>query len=514
MKSFKYLMFSGLAVLCIQAMAQSSSAYFNGPFGYYKDALLFSQTSNNYGSTARMQGIGGTQISLGADISSAASNPAGLGFFNRSVVSFTPSMNFQSTNSTYLGAQYGSFRNNFNIGNVGVVLNSNKGDYTDEKFKGGSFAISFSRSNNFNNDFFYQGRNGVSVIDQVLVDAGTDEPALLSKMPYSAYKNFLIDPVYDQNTDELLGYDSFVLGSPLQSEDVRTNGSQGQLNFAWGGNYNDRIYFGGGIGLTSVNYQIIRTYREQLFLYQDDQGNDQIDDWIDYTQFRDELSVTGSGINANVGIIVRPVDFITIGASYISPTYYSLEDESGFVQSTRWNNVELDNGDILNNESYSSDIVINQYNLKTPPKFNLGATVFLGKNGFISGDVEFVDFTNSQLRSSDFIEAEDNKSINDLYRNVVNYKVGSEFRVDNFRIRGGYAFFGDPYDDGDLFDESRRNISFGVGYRSRDYFVDLAFVNSKTNELYGSYLPLDGAQNSADIELMTNTVSATVGFNF
>jgi hypothetical protein len=84
MKMRYYIAVVGL-LLAISGMAQ--------PLGYYNDALIFSQT-NAFGSTARIQGIGGAQVSLGGDLSSAGVNPAGLGFYNKSAFSFTPSVNF------------------------------------------------------------------------------------------------------------------------------------------------------------------------------------------------------------------------------------------------------------------------------------------------------------------------------------------------------------------------------------------------------------------------------------
>ncbi len=57
--------------------------YSEAQIGYFNEALLFSQT--NFGSTSRMQAIGGAQVALGGDLSLANANPAGLGFFNRNV---------------------------------------------------------------------------------------------------------------------------------------------------------------------------------------------------------------------------------------------------------------------------------------------------------------------------------------------------------------------------------------------------------------------------------------------
>src|SRR5690606_21811866 len=67
---------------CVKASAQMVP----GAYDYHELALLFSQY--NYKGTARIQGIGGAQVSLGGDLSSALSNPAGLGFYNRSEFSF------------------------------------------------------------------------------------------------------------------------------------------------------------------------------------------------------------------------------------------------------------------------------------------------------------------------------------------------------------------------------------------------------------------------------------------
>ena len=55
-------------------------------YGYYNDISRFSHSFS--GGSARIQGLGDAQTSLGGDISSISGNPAGLGFFNKSVLSF------------------------------------------------------------------------------------------------------------------------------------------------------------------------------------------------------------------------------------------------------------------------------------------------------------------------------------------------------------------------------------------------------------------------------------------
>jgi len=50
--------------------------------GYFEDAYRFSKTTP--AGSARIVAVGGTQWSLGGDVSNLAGNPAGLGFFRSS----------------------------------------------------------------------------------------------------------------------------------------------------------------------------------------------------------------------------------------------------------------------------------------------------------------------------------------------------------------------------------------------------------------------------------------------
>ena len=72
------------------------------PGGIIKMRSCLARRAPNYGSSARVQGFGGASASLGGDISVAGVNPAGIGFFNRSVFSVTPGMNFHNADASYL----------------------------------------------------------------------------------------------------------------------------------------------------------------------------------------------------------------------------------------------------------------------------------------------------------------------------------------------------------------------------------------------------------------------------
>ena len=518
---FKLNLFSLLMVCLV------SSASAQGPFGYYNDALLFSRT--NFGGTARMQAIGGAQVSLGGDQSSATSNPAGLGFYNKSEFAFTPALNFHNADASYFGDNTSSFRTNFNFAHLGVVLNYSQPNTTDHKFRGGSFAITFNRTNNFQSEVEYQGLNSNnSITDSFVENAGTLDPSLLGGFEAVAYNQFLIDrtdgfAVLDNGLVTLVeddpaygGYTSLVgnfYGSlPRQSESIRTRGGQNQINIAWGGNYMDRLYFGGGLGIATVDYRRTRTYVEDNFTFDD--GNP--DDILTNLTIEDELTVTGAGVNLTLGLIARPLDFMTLGVSYVSPTFYALEEESSFDFTTVWNEFYAyqlpDDTVSLGFISQQSDLFTSNYNLRTPAKLNFGTTIFLGKQGFLTGDVEFVDYSTAEIRTNDFQERADNQEILALYNSVVNYRLGAEFRFDAIRLRGGYAYQADPFKNPNI-DRSVQNLSFGLGYRNKDYFLDFTIVNSRTNNQFSPYFTFDDTP-VAEVEQVTTNALLTFGVNF
>ena len=455
-------------------------------------------------------------------------NPTG----GRSVFTISPSLDFHSSNSVYFGQQSNSFSNKFNFSQLGVAFNKGKGDLTTEKFKGGTFAISLTRKNNFNNEFMYDGINTQnSITDSFVQRAGNAFPDQLNSLLFTAYDHFLIDEAdYDDPNDYTFngsyispnipgtvdGYSSLV-GSfyqslPRQNEVVRTSGGQYQMDLAWGGNYDDKLYFGGGIGILSVDYSIVKTYTESEFRL----ANGNRDDLINSIQIRDMLSVSGTGINTTLGVIARPVSFMTVGVSYVSPSIYALNEESEFSFATDWNSAysyvagqdTIQMGFIRT----ESDIFVSNYSLKTPARFNLGTAVFIGKRGFLTADVEYLNFSSAQLKSNDFRVTEDNAQIVALYRSVINYRLGGEFRIDKFMLRGGYAYEADPYANSS-FDRSSNRFTAGAGYRKQDFFVDLALINTRFVNLYSPYTLAEN-QPEVDLKFRTTTATLTFGFNF
>jgi len=456
----KQLVFIGIALtICTQSFSQS----------FVDNALLFSRT--NPGGSARIQAIGGAQVSLGGDYSSAFSNPAGLGMYNRSEFTFSPGYSTSNIQSSYAGNTSDDYISKINIPGVSYVFHHE----TDRQsgFLGGSLGLSLTRTNDLNEQYSYSGTNSESsIIDYFINDAYNYDPnEMLAggldfyNLTALAYNNFLIEDYYDNN-GQFDGYGSVLSPLPAdaqnpaeirtvtQSEIVESSGAQNQWSISYGANFSDKFFVGAGIGITTVRYKLKLNYRESNYSFDQSPGYNP----LDYFEMEENLDISGSGVNFTVGLIYRPIHFIQIGASYVTPTYYQITDSYNAGMGAEWNGFDYygDGSTILNSTSEEfGEELISDYNLTTPMKFSTGAT-FISKFGFISGDIEVVNYGKAKYDSNTggVSFTGDNDDIKSSYASVINYRVGAEYRYEILRVRAGYRFMADPYSSSDDIDRS------------------------------------------------------------
>ncbi len=513
----KLLIVISLGIVCSYGSLQAQDAA-----DFPATALEITNTYN--GGSARLQALGGAGTAIGGDISTAHLNPAGLGLYNRSEFSFTPSMNFVISDADYLGMRTRDSFNNFNIANIGGAINK---PINKDKWLSGTIGISLNRIANFQNSITYIGENA----ERDFVDFSVDSDNFfngLSRNDLSdlAFNTFLTDEFYTiyqgQETISINGFDYNIadlygpnvqigdslyfidrntyrgndLGFPTQeyptrqSETIRSRGGVYQTSLSYGANYDDRVYLGLGVGILTVRKEVERTYREEPTAT----------DLLNMT-LTDDYRLRGIGANITVGLIVRPITPLMIAASYTSPSWYTLEQTREIALYSNFDNESFEDGFI-----YPSF----QYNLQTPHRFRVGGTFILGKLGFITAEAENVKFGNAQLtKPSEGAFTTDNDYINNVYQNALNFRGGAEIRLDIFRIRAGYAFFADPTDDG--IDNENSQISGGVGIRTKTFFMDLSAVtgiNQKSTII--PYPSAEGAVVNTDM----NRVSLTIGMLF
>ncbi|MDH5474170.1 MAG: hypothetical protein OEX22_00610 [Cyclobacteriaceae bacterium] len=461
--------------------------------------LLFSQTTP--GGTARIQALGGAQISLGGDISSLQSNPAGLGMFNRSTFSLSTGLNFIYSDATYYGKLTNDLKLNANIPNFGIVLQKNG----NGKIKSHSLGISYNRIGDYQNRFSYEGVNDQSsMLDYFIEQAdGVSEYEFYNGSAYNyveglAVRNELILPTlsFDSINGVNYLYDSDILGNPIQKETITIRGAQYQFNLGYGFNYNDVFYFGANIGIKSIDYSTQQTYIEKDFAYTPIDANDTYQNPLNNFILEENLNVSGGGVNTTLGVIYRPIDFVQLGATFTSPTYFLLDEEFNRTMDADYNSIS---------DLYAeSDIIISTYSLSTPMKLSGGVTFFGGKYGFITADAEMIDYGKNRFSSNDYLTTADNREIKARYSKVYNYRIGAEGRVNIFRFRGGYGLS----QNGNLEGTPTQTISGGVGIRQKHVSFDIAIINTNQNFEYSPYTLTD--KNRTPVALVSKNSTRSV----
>jgi hypothetical protein len=476
---------------------------------FAETALLFSRHGS--GGSARIQAMGGVQNALGGDYSSAYSNPAGLGMYNRSEGALTLGYSMDEMTSSYLGNTSQGNYNTLTVPGLGLVIN--KTYPREQGLIRSSLAITFNRSNYFNTDFNYAGTNtDNSLIDYFLEDAaGTDVSQFDSDgFNYNtptglAYFNYLIGPVtiIDPLGDPTQ-YFTDVLGIPDQQEEVEVRGSQGQWSFSYGANISDKFFVGAGLGLTTLKYSTHKVYGERF-------TGEPLNTFV----LEEDLSIEGSGFNFTAGLIARPVDALQLGVSVTTPTSYDLTDQYSAGMDSQWNNYEYLPGTFLNTLSALTDIVISDYVLKTPTRVTTGIAWFFQGNGLISADAEFVNYGKARYKArTDGVGFDDeNQDIEDFYKSVVNIRVGGEYRLKNYRFRAGYSLMPDPYNSSSG-DRSISALTGGLGYRQQKFFADLAVLYKTTEGIYRPYTINSPASPVVSLDRTAVSVLLTVGIPF
>lgn len=471
---------------------------------YPEEALILSRTMP--GGSARIQSMAGAQIALGGDISSAYANPAGLGMYNRSEFSLTLGLAAPSYTSTYLGNNMTSNLTNFNIPNLGIAFHASQDG--SKGLWGGTLAISFNRIANFNETYSYQGTNSAnSIIDYFISDASGSDISQFSSNGFQynrptglAFHNYLIGPqdilVPPGPSDQ---YFTDVTGIPQQSETVKISGAQNQWNISYGVNFNDRIFLGAGLGIVKARYERENVYTESFTV-----------DPMSEMQLRENVTIDGTGINFTAGLIARPFGGLQTGLSVSTPTAYEIDDQYQASMSTAWNHFGYAPGDTLDNLSDFTDQVVSTYSLNTPWKISLGLAYFFGKNGFLTTDVEWLNYSKARFSGDDDWSV-DNEDIGVLYRSVFNIRAGGEYRLNKYRFRAGYAYMPDPFKSPQNgIDRAIWSVTTGMGYRVDKFYVDVAYVYASGTNSYNPY-PFSPVVSQ---KKTTPTIMLTVGFPF
>ena len=91
-------------------------------------------------------------------------------------------------------------------------------------------------------------------------------------------------------------------------------------------------------------------------------------------------------------------------------------------------------------EDLITQTISTNYNLIIPGTLSLGTTFFIDKYGFISADIDFINYSYSKINSENSFDPYlDNEAIADIYRPASNFRIGGEGRFKKvFYVRMGF----------------------------------------------------------------------------
>lgn len=513
MKS-KYIFLAAMSLLTLPAMAQET----------YENARLLEKDLNG---TARYVGMGGAMEALGADISTISTNPAGLALFRRSAVSMSfggvlqhdaySFANGKPAHPTFdqIGGVYTVSNSEDGIWNIGFNYHKSR-DFNYLLSAGGALNNGAQNKLSYGKVLGGMDDNGYSILN-------LDERngILRGKAPFTSqldnlyYNNFLVNPSKQVGYNEATAY----------SMQRAATGYVGQYDLSISGNINDRVYLGLALGLRDVHYEGRALYTERLV----NSSNASIGS----VEVEDIRRVTGTGVDARIGAIFRPIagSPFRFGVSIATPVLYDLNTDN---TTTLFNHTNITGYNNRNNTS-------NGYGFKVVTPWKFGASIGHTMGGFLAlgASYEYADYGATDTRvneegsyydgfyshyyESSYSDKAMNRHTKETLKGVSTLKLGAEAKLSSaVAVRAGYNYVSALYNkngfkNGGL-DSYGSNYStatdyinwgatnrftLGLGYSGKHFNIDLAYQYSAvTGDFYpfmafsvDKYNGKDGAGN-------------------
>lgn len=462
-----------------------------------------------YVGTARTLGAGSSFGAMGGDFSVININPAGIADYRISEFVLTPSLRNSTSRSWFTGDVLevsNSKSNKLGLDNIGFVIASNPGT----KLTSSNFAIGYSRIADLNRSAFISGKIPGSITTYFADQA--------QNLTVDELDDFIAYPAYnvgailkDENNNTY--YTDFTDPKQMVSrtQDIYQRGGIDELAIGWAGEIDHKLNLGLSMNLPFARFEELKTYNEV------DSENDEVE-YFDRLSFTERLNTSGIGFNFKAGFVYKINQVIRIGGSFHSPTWYSLNDDYSNTIEYVFTDAR---GSFVN--KYNTPDGTFGYNITTPWRAigSLGTILRFGEiKGFLNGDIEYVDYTNASYKGKVYNgnaaelahEREVNRDILDKLGTAVNVRLGGEFAYNNLRLRVGYGIERTPYIADDFYNNK---VSFGLGFRDDNFFIDLGVRISQFSEGYNPYIVRDASLNPlANIDTNKTRANFTIGFKF
>lgn len=476
-----------------------------------RDALRYSQ--ENLNGTARFRAMSGAFGALGGDLSSINVNPAGSAIFANNQLGFTLNNTSINNNSNFFDNTTNVKDSSFDLnqaGGVFVFKNQNKLN----NWKKFSVAINFENTNVLNNSIYSAGTNPTNSIANyflsyangvplnVLEDSNYDELGHGAQQAFLGYQGYIINPVNNNPTNTNYTSNVPAGGNYYQENTITAKGYNGKLSFNAATSFKDKLYIGINLNSHFVDF------RQSSRFYEDNEAKLTQDYTVSRVQFDNDLYTYGTGFSFQLGAIAKLSKELRLGIAFESPTWLRLNDE--FTQ-------KLIGVSANTSEELAPDVVnpnitnyYEPYKLQTPSKWTGSMAYVFGKKGLISVDYAIKDYSSIQFKpNSDPYYRTLNNKMNTLLNSASELRLGAEYKIKAWSLRGGYRLEQSPYKNkttiGDL-----TGYSGGIGYNFGGTKLDLSYATFKRATQQGFFE--QGLTDGAAINTKNSTITLTLLF--
>ncbi len=435
----------------------------------YVDALRLSNST--YSTSPRTLGMSNTFVAVSNDYYGSFFNPAGLGLMKYSQFVYDVNIDGNQNNTNFFNVRRNTFKKEFHSGNIGFAI--------PLPVRRGSMVVSFGYNTNtiFNNKFSFNGFNaGQNSYVQYLV----------SNNDKLAYDLGLSYPIYDSQ-NKITGYGSIFNGRLQQSGTIEESGKISKYQFSASVQVMPNIYVGGTLNIYSGNFKREKNYTEEdvMDVYPlgtlTDPAVPETNNFKYYT-INDVLDWDLKGVDLKIGAIIKIKNNFNFGVTINLPTSFLIKETYLLNGSSFFENNQ---GYNLNPQSYYTE-----YKISTPYKIAFGGASHF-RNLTLTGQIEYIDYREMEFTSglSTNERLKNNQDIDDLFREVLNFRFGAEFHP--FRsgiiLRAGLAYEPSPYlDDDPKYD--KKFVSVGVGLvSSRNFTLDIGYMIGWWDDFVDNY---------------------------
>lgn len=478
------------------------------------DGLLY--TGQDLKGTARFRGLSGAFGALGGDLSSIGSNPASSVVFANNYAGLSLAITGNENDTNYFDNTTNTSINDVNLNQAGGVLVFESAD--NRKISKFALSLNYDLNRNFDNSINARGTSPVSVSQYFLNNANG-----------IALDNFVVRP--EETVSELyqilgqefgfgaqqgfLGYESFLLDSTDDSDIDNTNyvsntgtGSFNQDYLVQTSGYSSKISFNGALELDNkwslginLNSHVISTERFTSI----QENNSNTDASIDNVRFNNSLFTDANGFSFQLGLIGKLTNSLRVGATYESPTWYTVEESQiqDIATSSTNGSTAVVRPEILN--------LFEPYRLRSPGSVTGSLAYIFGKQGLLSIDYSSRDYSQLRFNPDDSSLFRDNNSFaSENLQRAASIRIGGEYRINNWTLRGGYRMEESPYENeaimGDL-----TGYSLGIGYTWGKTVLDISYDRSERD--FSQQLFDTGLDTRAGVQNSMDNIVFTLGFN-